>query len=91
MTVVGVELDKMVEQEAHVTLTALCESRLNDTATMPIVLFPIHEQEEPMWRQCLQDMTDPQGPHFHAGIAARTKYAQYMFNLQRSSIKTVVQ
>jgi hypothetical protein len=49
-TVIGVELDEIVEQAAYVTLTALYESRLNDTATMPIALFLIHEQEEPMWR-----------------------------------------
>jgi hypothetical protein len=89
-TVIGVELDETVEQAAHVTLTALCESRLDDTAAMPIALFLIREQEEPMWRQCLQDVTDPEGPHFHAGMAAMTKYTQYMFNLHRNTIKIVV-
>ncbi len=49
-TVISVELDEIVEQAAYVTLTALYESRLNDTAAMPIALFLIHEQEEPMWR-----------------------------------------
>jgi hypothetical protein len=48
--VIGVELDKTVEQAAHVALTALCETRLDDTATMPIALFLIREQENPMWR-----------------------------------------
>jgi hypothetical protein len=42
-TVIGVELDETVEQAAHVTLTALCESRLDDTAAMPIALFSIRE------------------------------------------------
>jgi hypothetical protein len=50
MTVIGVELDKTVEQAAHVALTALCESCLNDTAAMLIALFLIRGQEEPMWR-----------------------------------------
>jgi hypothetical protein len=58
---------------------------------MPIALFPIREQEEPMWRQHLQDVTDPEGPHFHGGMAAMTKYAQFMFNLQWNTVKTVVQ
>jgi hypothetical protein len=31
-----------VEQTAQITLTSLCESRLTDTAVMPITLFPIH-------------------------------------------------
>jgi hypothetical protein len=90
-TIVSVELDVMAEQTAHVALTNLCESRLDDTATMSIVLFPIHEQEEPMWRQCLQDVSDPEDPHFHASMATMTKYAQYMFNLQRNTVKTIVQ
>jgi hypothetical protein len=90
-TVVGVELEETVEQAAHVALTALCETRLDSTATMPITLFLIREQEEPMWRQHLQDVTDPEGPHFDAGMAAMTKYAQYMFNLQRNTVKTVFQ
>jgi hypothetical protein len=73
-TIVSIELDETVEQPAHVTLTVLYESRLDDTAVMPIALFPIREQEEPMWRQRLQDVTDPEGPHFHAGMAVMTKY-----------------
>jgi hypothetical protein len=46
--VIGVELDKTVEQTAQVALTSLCESRLIDTVTMPITLFPIHNQNDPM-------------------------------------------
>jgi hypothetical protein len=91
MTVIGVELHETIEQAAHVTLTALCGSRLNDTAAMSIALFPIHEQEEPMWRQRLWDVTDPEGPHFHVGMPAMTEYVQYMFNLQQNIIKTVIQ
>jgi hypothetical protein len=52
-TVIGVELDETVEQATHIALTALCESRLNDTATIPIAVFLIRRQEEPMWRQRL--------------------------------------
>jgi hypothetical protein len=40
-TVIGVELDEIVEQTAQVALTSLCESRLADTTVMQIVLFPI--------------------------------------------------
>jgi hypothetical protein len=50
VTVVSVKLDETVEQIAHVVLTSLCESRLNDTAVMPITLFPICKQEDPMWK-----------------------------------------
>jgi hypothetical protein len=61
MTVVGVELDETIEQATHVTLTALCGSRLNDTAVILVALFLIRGQEEPMWRQRLYDVTDPEG------------------------------
>jgi hypothetical protein len=44
-TVIGVELDETVEQTAQVALTSLYESRLVDTAVMPIALFPIRNQE----------------------------------------------
>jgi hypothetical protein len=49
-TVIGVELDETVEQTAHVALTSLCETCLADTATMSIALFPIHIQEDPVWK-----------------------------------------
>jgi hypothetical protein len=90
-TVIGVELDKTIEQAAHVTRTALFESGLNDTATMPITLFLICKQEDPMWKQRLQAVTDPEGPHFHASMAVMTEYMQNMFNLQQNTIKTIVQ
>jgi hypothetical protein len=51
-TVIGVDLDETVEQTAQVALTSLCESRLADTAAMPIALFLIRNQEDPVWRLC---------------------------------------
>jgi hypothetical protein len=80
-TVIGVELDETVEQTAQVTLTSLCESRLTDTITMPIMLFSIHNQEDPMWKQCLEAVSNPEGPHFHAGMAGLAGYTQHIFNL----------
>jgi hypothetical protein len=77
-TVIGVELDETIKQTAQVALTSLCESHLADTAAMPIVLFPIHNQEDPMWKQCLEAVSNPEGPHFHTSMA---EYAQHMFNL----------
>jgi hypothetical protein len=49
-TVIRVELDETVEQMAQVTLTSMCESRLGDTAAMPIALFLICNQEDPVWK-----------------------------------------
>jgi hypothetical protein len=80
-TVIGVELDETVKQTAQVALTSLCESRLADTTAMPIVLFLICNQEDPVWKQHLEVVSNVEGPHFHAGIAALAGYAQQMFNL----------
>jgi hypothetical protein len=80
-TVIGVELDETVEQTTQVALTSLCESRLADTATMPITLFLIRNQEDLVWKQRLEAMSNPEGPHFHVGMAALAGYAQHMFNL----------
>jgi hypothetical protein len=89
-TVIVVELDETVEQTAQVTLTSLCESRLADTAAMPIALFPIRNQEDPVWKQRLEAVSNPEGPHFHAGMAALAGYVQLMFNLQVSTARTVI-
>jgi hypothetical protein len=48
---------------------------------MPIALFPIRNQEDPVWKQHLEVVSNPEGPHFHAGMAALAGYAQHMFNL----------
>jgi hypothetical protein len=91
VTIIGVELDETVEQTAQVALTSLCESRLTDTAAMPIALFPIRNQDDPVWKQRLEAVSNPEGPHFHAGMAALAGYAQHMFNLQASTGRTVMQ
>jgi hypothetical protein len=89
-TIIGVELDETVEQTTQVALTSLCESHLADTAAMPIALFPIRNQEDPVWKQCLEAMSNPEGPHFHAGMAALAEYAYHMFNLQASTGRIVM-
>jgi hypothetical protein len=80
-TVIRVELDETVEQTAQVALTSLCETRLADTVVMPIALFPIRTQEDPVWKQRLEAVSNPEGPHFHTGMAALAGYAQQLFNL----------
>jgi hypothetical protein len=90
-TVIGVELDDTIEQTAQVALTSLCGSRLTDTAAMPIAFFPIRNQGDPMWKQCLEAVFDLECPHFHTCMAAMVEYAQYSFNLQHNLARTVIQ
>jgi hypothetical protein len=44
-----------------------------------------------MWQQRLEAVSDPKGPHFHAGMASMVEYAQYSFNLQHNTAMTVTQ
>jgi hypothetical protein len=90
-TVIGVELDETVKQTAQVALTSLCESRLVDTVAMPITLFSIRNQEDLVWKQRLEVMSNPEGPHFHAGMAVLAGYTQHMFNLQASTGRIIIQ
>jgi hypothetical protein len=48
--VIGVELDDTIEQMAQVALTNMCGSRLVDTTVMPITLFLVHYQGDPVWQ-----------------------------------------
>jgi hypothetical protein len=89
-TVIGVELDETIEQTTQIALTSLCETYLTDTVVMPIVLFPIRNQEDLVWKQHLEVVSNPEGPHFHAGVAVLAEYAQHMFNLQASTASTVI-
>jgi hypothetical protein len=67
------------------------ESHLADTAMMPIALFLIRNQEDPVWKQRHEAVSNPEGPHFHAGMAALVGWSQHMFNLQASTARTVIQ
>jgi hypothetical protein len=89
-TVIGVKLNETIEQTAQVALTSMCETRLIDTVAMPIALFPIRNQEDPVWKQRLEAVSNPEGPHFYAGMAALAEYAQHMFNLHASTGRTVM-
>jgi hypothetical protein len=80
-SIIDSEPDIAVGMMAHVALTSLCESRLTATAALSIALLSIRNQENPIWQQCLEAVSDLEGPHFHAGMTSLAKYAQYLFNL----------
>jgi hypothetical protein len=90
-SVIGSEPDTGVEMMAHIALTSLCEDRLTATATLPIVLLPIQNQENPLCQQCLEVVSDLEGPHFHAGMTSLARYMQYLFNLQHNTARTGMQ
>jgi hypothetical protein len=90
-SIIGSKPNTVVEMMAHVAVASLCESRLAATATLPIALLPIWNLENPVWQQCLEAMSDLEGPHFNVGMAALAKYAQYLFNLQHNIARTGMQ
>jgi hypothetical protein len=44
-----------------------------------------------MWKKHLEAVSNPEGPHFHTGMAALAEYAQHMFNLQDNTARTIIQ
>jgi hypothetical protein len=80
-SIIGSEPDTSVEMMVHIALTSLCEDRLAAIAALPIALLPIWNQENLVWQQRLEAMSDLKGPHFHDGMTSLVRYAQYLFNL----------
>jgi hypothetical protein len=70
VTVMSVELDDTVSKTTHFALASLCGSRLADTTATPLALFPFCYQGDSMWQQCFEAVPNPEGPHYHAGMAA---------------------
>jgi hypothetical protein len=88
--VIGSETDTGVEMMAHIVLTSLCKDRLTIKVTLPILLLLIQNQENPVWQQCLEAVSDLEGPHFHVGMTLLARYIQYLFNLQHNTSMTVM-
>jgi hypothetical protein len=74
-SVVGSEPDTCVEMMMHIALTSLCEDHLIGTVALSIMLLPIWNQENPIWQQCLEAMSNLEGPHFHVGKTSLARYA----------------
>jgi hypothetical protein len=90
-SIIGSEPDTGVELMAHIAPTSLCEDHLTATIALPIMLLPIQDQENPVWQQRLEAMSNLKGPHFHAGMTSLAKYVQYLFNLQHNTARIGMQ
>jgi hypothetical protein len=80
-----------IELMVHMALTSLCEDRLTAIAALPIALLPIQNQENPIWQQRFEAVSNLKSPHFHAGMTSLARYAQYLFNLQHNTAKIGMQ
>jgi hypothetical protein len=67
---IGSKPNTDVNMMAHIALTSLCENCLAAITALPIVLLLIQNQENPVWHQCLEAVSDLEGPHFHAGMTS---------------------
>jgi hypothetical protein len=90
-SIIGSEPDTGIELMAHISLTSLCEDHHAATAAPPITLLPIQNQENPIWQQHLEAVSNLKGPHFHAGMTSLARYAQYLFNLQHNTARIGMQ
>jgi hypothetical protein len=90
-SVIGSEPDTGLETMVHITLTSLCQDRLTATVALPITLLPMQNQENLVWKQRLEAMSDLEGPHIHTGMTSLARYMQYLFNLQHNTANTSMQ
>jgi hypothetical protein len=88
--IIGSEPDTDAEMMAYIALTSLCEDRLTAIAALSIVLPPI-QNENPVWKQRIEVVSDHKGPHFHAGMTSFARYVQYLFNLKHNTARTSMQ
>jgi hypothetical protein len=88
---IGSKPNTDVNMMAHIALTSLCENCLAAITALPIVLLLIQNQENPVWHQCLEAVSDLEGPHFSRWDDFVGRYAQYLFNLQHNTARTSMQ
>jgi hypothetical protein len=62
-TVIGIELDDIIDQTAQIALTSMCGSCLANTTAMPIALFLIRYRGDPVWQQHLEAVSDPEAEY----------------------------
>jgi hypothetical protein len=61
-SVIGSEPDTGIELMAHIALTSLCEDHLAATVAPHIALLLIRNQENPVWQQRLEAVSNLLGP-----------------------------
>jgi hypothetical protein len=75
--IIGTEPDNRVEMMAHIALISLCEDHLAATAALPIAFLLIRNQENPVWQQRLEAVSNVKDPHFHTGMTSLARYLQH--------------
>jgi hypothetical protein len=74
-------LDDTVERATHQALMEFCEHHLLGLVGTTIALFPIQNEGNISWSECLAAVGDPERPTYHVGWAFTTCYAQHMSSM----------
>jgi hypothetical protein len=74
----GDDLDDTLERVAPQTLMEFCEHHLPGLIGTVIALFPVQNEGNTVWRECLAVMGDPECSTYHVGWVFTTRYTQHM-------------
>jgi hypothetical protein len=80
-TASGNDLDDTLERVAHQTLTEFYECHLLGLSSTTIALFPVQNEGNTAWSECLVAVGDPEHSAYHAGWAFMARYVQHMSSM----------
>jgi hypothetical protein len=75
------ELNDTLERAAHQALTEFREHHLSSLVSTAIALFPIQNEGNVAWSECLASVGDPERLTYHVGWAFTARYAQHMSSI----------
>jgi hypothetical protein len=75
VSVIASEPSTTVEMMTHIALTYFGDSRISATAALPTVPLSIWDQENPVWKQHLEDTSGRGDPQFSAKTTSLAKYS----------------
>jgi cell division protein FtsB len=70
-----------LERAAHQTLMEFCEHHLPGLVDTTIAMFPIQNEGNTAWSECLVAVGDPERLAYNAGWAFTARYAQHMSSM----------
>jgi cell division protein FtsB len=73
--------DDTLERAAHQTITEFCERHLPGLTGTAIALFPVQNEGNTAWSECLAAVGEPEHSAYHVGWAFTARYAQHMSSM----------
>jgi hypothetical protein len=88
ITATGDDLNDTLERAAQQALTEFCERHLSGLAITAIALFPIQNEGNMAWSECLADVGDPERSAYHTGWVLMARYAYHMSSMFQEVMAT---